>query len=510
MSDDWQNSLDHAPRTMRPMPSRRTGCWTTLTRGFLLLAVGFEAACATHPVEPDEVGAALERYRAVFATMRPGALAPSLADPNYTLFVDVMRLVSSSYVKPADPERLVDAALDGLRKQKKNDGDATERALTESAIETMLVSLDPYSHFLDAEHVRDMRDLMLGEFTGIGVEVVLDQDTGFLRVASANANTPAARAGVRSGDLITRINGREVKGLSLHDAVTAMRGSAGETLTLELLRPGGDVPIQVFVNRAVVRVDPIHARLDGRIGYIRITYFNERTTHFLRDALDGLRRQADGALEGLVLDLRDNPGGLFEQGVKVAAAFLGPVEIVSTRGREVGVRHYSGGTDDDVAPGLPLAVLIDGGTTSAAEVVAGALQDHRRALLFGGRSYGKGSVQTIFQLAGGDGLRLTTARYFRPSGGPVECFGITPNVAIEPASRPPPGARSKAPVVEEARSDPASCDPGTVPPARPRTWPMAELCPDVAKAMPSPEVDGPLDCAVAAIRTHRVEGASLE
>ena len=478
---------------------------------FLVLAMGFQAACAMLPAERDHTDAALERYRVAFAAMRPSALPPATSDPNYVLFADVLQRVLSAHIKPADPERLVDTAVAGLLKKKQDDRATSERGLTESAIEAMLTSLDPYSGFLDAEHVRDVRDQMHGEFPGLGMVVTPDDGSGLLRVVSADANTPAARAGVRADDLIARIDDREVKGLSLHQAVMTMRGPSGGSVTLLLLRLGSDVPLLVSVTRTIVRSEPVLHRLADGVAYIRITHFNEQTSRLVHEAFDAMRHQTDSEPAGVVLDLRDNPGGLFDQGVRVADAFLGAADIVSTRGRVSGVQHYSGGTGDDVARGLPLAVLIDSGTTSAAEVVAGALQDHHRALLFGGRSYGKGSVQTIFQLAGGDGLRLTTARYFRPSGGPVECFGIAPNVAISPAGRPPlSGTWPRMAVAEETHPDPATCDRDAVAPPPPRTWAMAELCPEVAGRPAQSGADRPLDCAVAAIRTHRFGKAMTE
>ncbi|MCW2241536.1 S41 family peptidase [Azospirillum canadense] len=500
-----------ALHTVRPASPRHSGCRAlrlALPLLALALALATETACVVRSADHDPIDAALERYRAAFAAMRPSALPPSTSDPNYILFADVLQHVLSSHVKSADPERLIDTAVAGLGKKRQDDRTASERVLTESAIGAMLASLDPYSGFLDAEHVQDVRDQMHGEFPGLGMVVAPDDGSGLLRVVSANANTPAARAGVRSGDLIARIDDREVKGLSLHEAVMTMRGPSGGGVTLLLLRPGNDVPLLVSVTRTMVRSEPVLHRVESGVAYIRITHFTEQTSRLVHEAFDTMRHQTDRELAGVVLDLRDNPGGLFDQGVRVADAFLGAVEIVSTRSRVSGVQHYSGGTGDDVVRDLPLAVLIDSGTTSAAEVVAGALQDHHRALLFGGRSYGKGSVQTIFQLAGGDGLRLTTARYFRPSGGPVECFGIVPNVAITPAGRPPPpGAWPRTTAAEEMHPDPATCDPDAVAPTPPRTWAMTELCPEVASTPPMSELDRSLDCALAALRTRRLDRA---
>ncbi|WP_448204937.1 S41 family peptidase [Azospirillum sp. sgz302134] len=500
----------------------------------LLLLAASVATCAVVPAARPEAGPALERYREAFAALRPGAIPPSPADPNYALFTDVLRLVVTSYVTPTDPQRLVDKAIEGLRAKNRNDPGAGEHALTVGAIEAMLAPLDPYTAFLDAEHVRDVREQMHGEFPGLGIEVATDRETGLLRVVASHDDTPAAHAGVQSGDLITAIDGREIKGLSLPDAVAALRGPAGGAVNLQLLHRDGDAPVRVSVTRAVVHFQPVVSWLDGDVAYVRVVYFSEQAARRLHDALESQWRGSGGRLAGVVLDLRDNPGGLFDQGIKVAAEFLGPVEIVSTRSRDFGERHLYGNSDSGgdampslpmpslpmpslPMPNLPMVVLIDGGSSSSAEVVAGALQDHHRALLFGARSYGKGSVQSIFVLPGGEGLRLTTAHFFRPSGARVDCFGVLPDLEILPAERPriPEGL----PEDEEVRRDPATCDHRDAAPVPPKARTMAALCPELSGRLlsermlsgkllsgrlPGRGVDGPLECAFAALRAGRV------
>ncbi|WP_449232473.1 S41 family peptidase [Azospirillum doebereinerae] len=460
----------------------------------LLLLLAFEAGCTAVPAERPDVDLALMRYREAFAGMRSRAVPPSRLDPNQRLFTAVLHLVLTSYARPVDPERLIDTAIQGLKTRDRDDPGASDRALTVSAIETMLASLDRHSTFLDAEHVRDVREQMNGEFTGLGIEVVTDRETGLLRVVASDAGAPAAHAGVHPGDLISMVNEREIKGLRLPDAVANMRGPAGNAVSLQLLRPDSDVPLRVSVTHVVIRLKPVVSWLDGGIAYIRLIYFNEQSSHHLRDALEDLRRQNGGKLAGIVLDLRDNPGGLFEQGIKVAESFVGPMEIVSTQSRNLGVWRYYGSPGDSIPPDLPMVALIDRGSSSSAEIVAGALQDHHRAQLFGRRSYGKGSVQTIFLLPDGEGLRLTTAHYFRPSGAAVECFGITPDVEI-----PGRGAGERG-----IHRDSATCASGDHVPPPPQTRRMTELCPEVVRALPKPGTDGPLECAFAAIRAGRI------
>ncbi|MGQ9365952.1 S41 family peptidase [Azospirillum sp. A39] len=473
-----------------------------LVAALLLLLVAMGPACAVVPAARDDVAAPLEQFRQEFAKVRANNAPLSVADRNYQLFADVLRRVLAEHVKPSEPPVLIAKAITGLEKKKAEEPGADERRLTEAALDSMLSSLDPYSSFLDAEHFRYMREQTQGEFGGLGIEVTMDDDSGLVRVVSPIDGSPAARAGLRAGDLIADIDNEPVKGLNLRDAVARMRGPVGTSVDLTLRRPSAHVPVRVSLTRAVVKIQPVRYRLEGDVAYIRIAAFNQQTTHALDEAVEDMRRQANGRLAGAVVDLRNNPGGLLDQAVSVADRFLEGVDIVAVRGRDPAEnRHYTG-TPGDLMAGLPIVVLVNSGSASASEIVAGALQDHSRALLFGVRTYGKGSVQTISSLSGDVGIRLTTARYFRPSGALVDCFGISPNLEIRPAMpvTGPPGS----PPPEEIHADPAACDPHAPPPPAPRAWKMEELCPEVALSPVNPEDDRPLNCAVAAIRTRLI------
>ncbi|WP_448191545.1 S41 family peptidase [Azospirillum sp. sgz301742] len=460
----------------------------------LLLLGALPAACTGGAADRSDVQAALERYHHDFDGEHPNRLPPAL-DNDYLLFAWAVRLVLTAHVDASDPEALVNSALDGMSKRRESDPATPRHELTGVAIDSMLAGLDPYSAYLDPQRVSDLRERIYGEFTGLGIEVAMDDSTGFLRVLRSSRDSPASRAGVRSGDLIVTIDGKQVRGLTLSDAATHMRGQAGRPVKLLVLRPNSKVPVQVIVTHAAVRFAPVTSRLEGGdIAYVSLANFNERTTQELTQALESLRGEAGGRLAGAVLDLRNNPGGLLEQGVKVAGRFLGAAEIVSTRGRDGVTQHVVSDDAADPLRGGPLVVLINGFSSSASEIVAGALQDYGRALVVGGRSYGKGSVQTIFWLPEGEGIRLTTAHYFRPSGATVECYGITPNVEVgTPTGR------------EAIEPDRTPCNPTAGPPP-PKRRAMADVCPDTARLDPGAKLDLPLACALSAIRMRRLDG----
>jgi len=306
--------------------------------------------------------------------------------------------------------------------------ETTDKQLIESAINGMLQSLDPHSSYLNEENFRDMQVQTRGEFGGLGIEVTMEQ--GFVRVVSPIDDTPAARAGLEAGDFITHLDGETVQGLSLSDAVDKMRGRVGSDIALTIRREGVE-PFDVTVKRDVIRIRSVRSRVEGKVGYIRITTFNEQTAPGVEEAMVDIKAELGDEMIGVVLDLRRNPGGLLDQAVKVSDAFLDQGEIVSQRGRNPDDSQRYNATKGDLAEGLPLVVLINGGSASASEIVAGALQDHKRAVIMGTESFGKGSVQTIMPIAGHGALRLTTAAYFTPSGRSVQRTGITPDIVVE-------------------------------------------------------------------------------
>jgi carboxyl-terminal processing protease len=303
--------------------------------------------------------------------------------------------------------------------------------LVEGAINGMLTALDPHSNYLNSKNFNDMKVQTRGEFGGLGIEVSMEN--GLVKVVSPIDDTPAARAGLKPGDLITHLNGDPVQGLTLPEAVEKMRGPENSEISLTIRREGRE-PFDVKLVRAKVRIQSVRSHLEGtNIGYIRVTTFNEQTDVGLNNAIKKLKEQANNKLIGIVLDLRNNPGGLLDQAVAVSDAFLDKGEIVSTRGRRSEDAQRYNARPGDIATGLPVAVLINGGSASASEIVAGALQDHHRAILMGTRSFGKGSVQTIIPLAGRGAMRLTTARYYTPSGRSIQAKGIDPDIVVEAA-----------------------------------------------------------------------------
>jgi len=328
------------------------------------------------------------------------------------LFGDVFARVRAEYVEPVQ-----------------------DRDLVENAINGMLTGLDPHSAYLNPRNFRDMQVQTRGEFGGLGIEVT--QEGGYIKVISPIDDTPAARAGIRPGDSITHLNGNSTQGMTLQEAVEQMRGERGTSLRLTIRRENTPTAIELTIVRDVIRPQIVRFRLEGNdIGYIRITSFNEQTETNLRRALNTLRQQAGNNLRGLILDLRNNPGGLLDQAVQVTDSFLDQGEIVSTRARRSEDAQRWNARGGDIANGLPVVVLVNGGSASASEIVAGALQDHRRAVILGTRSFGKGSVQTVMPLGGNNGaIRITTARYYTPSGRSIQATGIVPDIEVR-ASRP--------------------------------------------------------------------------
>ena len=323
-----------------------------------------------------------------------------------TLFGDVFERVRAEYVDPVGDKDLMENAING-----------------------MLTGLDPHSSYMNAKSFRDMQVQTKGEFGGLGIEVT--QDNGFIKVISPIDDTPAARAGIKSGDIITALDGKTVLGISLSDAVDKMRGAPNSRLVLTIKREGVDKPLEVPILREIIHIQVVKSRMEpDNIGYVRLTHFTEQADAGVKAAVKALRQQAGGKLTALVLDLRNNPGGLLDQAVSVSSDFADQGEIVSTRARHSEDSQRWDAKGGDIIPGTPLVVLINGGSASSSEIVSGALQDHHRAVLLGTRSFGKGSVQTVIPLPGNGAMRLTTARYYTPSGRSIQGLGITPDVAV--------------------------------------------------------------------------------
>jgi carboxyl-terminal processing protease len=341
----------------------------------------------------------------------PGSLAAE-SDRSETyrqlkLFGDVFERVRADYVEEISDENLIEAAIQG-----------------------MLTSLDPHSSYLNEKNFSDMRVQTKGEFGGLGIEVTMEN--GLIRVVSPIDETPAARAGIQAGDLITHLDEEPVLGLTLADAVERMRGPVNTSIKLTVRR-AEEEPFDVSITRDVITIRSVRSRVEGKIGYLRVVAFNEQTSPGLKSAIGEIKTELGEELIGYVLDLRNNPGGLLDEAISVSDAFLEKGEIVSTRGRhEDSASRFNAGAGD-LADGLPLVVLINGGSASASEIVAGALQDHRRAIVMGTKSFGKGSVQTIVPLPGHGAMRLTTARYYTPSGRSIQALGIEPDIEVKQA-----------------------------------------------------------------------------
>ncbi|QIT53757.1 S41 family peptidase [Aquisalimonas sp. 2447] len=313
--------------------------------------------------------------------------------------------------------------------------ETTSGELIEDAIRGMLSGLDPHSSYLKPDEFEEVQSGTRGEFGGLGIEV--GREDGFVKVIAPIDDTPAERAGLQPGDLIIRVDGQSTKGLELNEAVRLMRGEPGTEIELTIMRDTDDGPFTVTLERAVIQVTSVRARmLDDDYGYVRISQFQSRTGPQLLDAIEELQTEGNGRMRGLVLDLRNNPGGVLQAAVAVSDAFLHEGRIVYTEGRRDRARMEFDATPNDVLGGAPIVVLINSGSASASEIVAGALQDHRRAVLMGNNTFGKGSVQSILPLSGGSAVKLTTAKYFTPSGRVIEEGGIDPDVRLDRETRP--------------------------------------------------------------------------
>jgi carboxyl-terminal processing protease len=356
------------------------------------------------------------------ATTAGLAQVDSRASPEFAKLFAVYQRIKASYVEPVDDNKLIRGAIDG-----------------------MLASLDPHSAYLDGGDLQRLETMIDGNYTGLGLSVV--GDDGAVKVISPFKGSPADKAGIKAGDYITHLDGKLIYGGSLDDAVAQMRGQPGTSIRLTIYRPGRDDPFDVTVTRGVIELEPVtHELKPGNIGYISVNEFSRDVGADVYSAWEDLKKKAGGPMNGLVLDLRQNPGGSLDEAVALSDLFLDKGQIVSQRGRAKGESiNYDAETvfKGDMAAGVPVIVLIDGGTASASEIVAGALQDHRRAMIMGERSFGKGSVQTLLPLTRDSALKLTTARYYTPSGHSVQEGGIEPDIAVPQLSDPDMAKREK-------------------------------------------------------------------
>jgi carboxyl-terminal processing protease len=355
------------------------------------------------------VGVGITLERAVQAERAAAKSDQPLPIDELRTFTEVFSRIKADYVEPVEDKKLLHDAIQG-----------------------MLAGLDPHSSFLDPEGFKEMRVGTEGEFGGLGIEVTMED--GFVKVVSPIEDTPAARAGLKTGDLIIRLDSKAVKGMSLNDAVKMMRGKPGSDIVLTVVREGQPKPLTFTVTRAVIKIQSVkHRMLEDGFGYVRITQFQANTGDGLKDALAKLKLQHKGNLKGLVLDLRNNPGGVLHAAVAVSDAFLTSGLIVYTEGRTADAELKFSATPADLVNGAPMVVLVNGGSASASEIVAGALQDHKRAVIMGTKTFGKGSVQTILPMTGGAALKITTARYYTPNGRSIQATGILPDVVTEEA-----------------------------------------------------------------------------
>lgn len=335
------------------------------------------------------------------------------------LFGDIFERIRAQYVEEVEPEELIEAAIDG-----------------------MLTSLDPHSSYLSPDDAEQMRVQTRGEFGGLGIEVT--QEEGFVKVVSPIDDTPADAAGIEAGDFITHVDGESILGLTLDKAVDLMRGPVGSEIVITVVREGEQEPFDVTIIRDTIKLTAVRARTEGTSVVLRVTTFNDQTFPNLQEGLNEQIEEAGGIekVNGFVLDLRNNPGGLLTQAIKVSDAFLNEGEIVSTRGRDPDEGERFNASPGDLAEGKPIVVLINGGSASASEIVAGALQDHRRAIVVGTKSFGKGSVQTVMPLRGDGAMRLTTSRYYTPSGRSIQALGVSPDIIVE-QPRPVPDSEEE-------------------------------------------------------------------
>ncbi len=435
----------------------------------------------------------LTRFRKVYAE----SLAGSSGSQQLRHFNDAFKRVRVNYVRQVPDAQLIDAAIKGVRDLRAKGQPLKPSELVESALDSMLTSLDPHSTYLNPDEYRDMQLSTKGEFGGLGLEIMMED--GLVKIVSPIDNTPAFKAGLKPGDLITHLDGQPIKGHTLSWAVKRMRGRPGAVIRLTVKRAARD-PFAVAIVRAIIQVPAMRWRVAGDIGYIRVTRFNEHAEQDLFNAMEGIRGRLGRRLKGLVLDLRNNPGGLFEQSWVIADAFLDEGRIVSVKGRNASRERVYEAVSGDLALGLPMVVLINGGSASASEILAGALQDQNRAIVLGRRSFGKGSVQTITPLPVEGALRLTTQLFYTPSGRAIQAQGVIPDIHLSvPEAQPAKKRRREADLPGALASTRAAM---AVQQMRPRAALPESACPaDREKDIE----DRPLGCALALLNAGSTE-----
>lgn len=399
-----------------------------LRYGIPVLVLLALSACALAPAPGPEARAAADQLAAdIDRKQRQYAGAADRTQPDVKLFARVFERVKAEYVRPVDEEMLLAAASHALDDAAPPDGAVSDDWFVEQAINGMLASLDPYSAYLPREEYEAMQDSMRGEFGGLGIQITLPDDGGGVMVVAPLAGTPAAEAGLMAEDRITHVDGESLQGYNLGQVVRRLRGPVGSRVVLTIRR-GADHIFDVPISRSIIHLEVVKWRLEGDFGYLHISGFSEDTADQIEEAINKIRSHLGGRLAGLVIDLRDNPGGLLVESVAASDAFIESGDIVVTKGRHRTQRYRA--TVGDIVAGLPIVVLINGNSASAAEIFAAALKDHERAVLIGTRSFGKGTVQTVMPMGRGTALKLTTAAYYRPSGSSVD-GGIVPDVNVE-------------------------------------------------------------------------------
>ena len=463
------------------MRDRMRGSWRLVSGVLLLVLVALGAGPAGCSVLDTRLGRAvseaigfdhysldeggrraLGRFDAVYRTY---ARADAGSRP-FEHFTDAFKRVRADYVRPVGDVQLIDAAIKGVRDGQPAPNSLPPDELVETALDAMLVSLDPHSVYLNPDELHETMVSTTGQFGGLGIEIT--EEDGHIKVVSPIEGTPAYRAGIKPGDVITHLDGESIKGLTLMQSVMRMRGRPGTDIRLTIER-AGHPPFDVAITRAIIKIESVRWRTEGDIGYLRVATFSKVTGDGVAKAMREIRRRLGGRMKGLVVDLRNNPGGLLDQSVALADAFLERGTVVSVRGRDAAASREYEATSGDLAEGRPMVVLINDGSASASEIVAVALQDQGRATVMGVRSFGKGTVQTIMPLPREGGLRMTTALYYSPSGRAIQARGVVPDIAIDAGEELKrrreadlPGAlpsSAAGPGATRARLDAADCPP---------------------------------------------------